>query len=193
MSGYVLARDADLDLDSIWEYIAEDDIDAADRWIEKLFEAFEKLAQTPGIGHKRDDLTEYPLLFWPVGAYLIIYRAGSSPIEIVAVTQGARDIPALCLQMLPHLPIDSRGARCGHDAPICRRWKYYGWLRTFLRFQFEAKLLFERCENCRSYRFDRQLAAGWANVWARRRLNPVAKDCVSRELRQFRERSAELA
>ena len=34
------------------------------------------------------------VLFWPVGAYLIIYRAERSPIEIVAVTQGSRDIPA---------------------------------------------------------------------------------------------------
>jgi plasmid stabilization system protein ParE len=29
-----------------------------------------------------------------VGAYLIIYRATSQSVEIVAVTQGARDIPA---------------------------------------------------------------------------------------------------
>ena len=50
MSEYVLARDADLDLDNIWEHIAEDDIDAADRWIEKLFGAFEKLGRTPGMG-----------------------------------------------------------------------------------------------------------------------------------------------
>lgn len=38
MSGYVLSEDADLDLDDIWEYIAQDNIDAADRWIGKLFE-----------------------------------------------------------------------------------------------------------------------------------------------------------
>ena len=29
----------------------------------------------PGIGHRRDDLTDYPVLFWPVGTYLIICRA----------------------------------------------------------------------------------------------------------------------
>ena len=94
MSPYVLARDADLDLDSIWEYIADDDVDAADRWIERLFKAFEKLGRTPTLGHKREDLTKYPLLFWPVGAYLIIYRPDPKPIQIVAVTQGARDIPS---------------------------------------------------------------------------------------------------
>jgi plasmid stabilization system protein ParE len=60
----------------------------------KLFDAFEALGQTPGMGHRRDDLTTYPVLFWPVGAYLIIYRAERRPAEIVAVTQGSRDIPA---------------------------------------------------------------------------------------------------
>ncbi len=94
MSGYVLSADADLDLDEIWDYIAADNIDAADRWIDKLFDAFEALGKTPGIGHRREDLTRNPVLFWPVGAYLIVYRAERRPLEIVAVTQGARDIPA---------------------------------------------------------------------------------------------------
>jgi plasmid stabilization system protein ParE len=94
MTGYVLSVDADLDLDEIWEYIAADNIDAADRWIGKLFDAFEALARTPGMGHKREDLSGYPVLFWPVGSYLIIYRAEHGPIEIAAVTQGSRDIPA---------------------------------------------------------------------------------------------------
>jgi len=91
---YILGPDAELDLDQIWEYIARDSIDAADRWMDKLFDAFGALGRTPGMGHRRQDLTRHPVLFWPVGAYLIIYRAQRSPIEIVAVTQGSRDIPA---------------------------------------------------------------------------------------------------
>jgi len=94
VSGYVLSADADFDLDEIWESIAADNIEAADRWIGKLFDAFEALGHTPGMGHRREDLTHYTVLFWPVGAYLIIYRADRRPIEIVAVTQGSRDIPA---------------------------------------------------------------------------------------------------
>ncbi len=58
MTGYVLSIDADLDLDENWEYIAADNIGAADRWIEKLFDAFEALARTLGMGHKREDLTD---------------------------------------------------------------------------------------------------------------------------------------
>jgi plasmid stabilization system protein ParE len=102
VSGYVLSVDADFDLDDIWEYIAADNIDAADRWIGKLFDAFEALGQTPGMGHRREDLTSYPVLFWPVGTYLVIYRAERLPIEIVAVTQGSRDIPAFLSRRIQH-------------------------------------------------------------------------------------------
>jgi len=94
VTGYILGAAVEFDLDEIGEYIAADNIDAADRWIGKRFDAFEALGQTPGMGHRREDLTRYPVLFWPVGAYLIIYRAERRPIEIVAVTQGSRDIPA---------------------------------------------------------------------------------------------------
>jgi plasmid stabilization system protein ParE len=95
MSGYVLSEDAVLDLDAIWDFIAADSIDAADRWTDKLFEMFEAIGQTPGIGHLRTDLTSQPVLFFPVDAYLIIYRVTRPIVEIVAVTQGARDIPSL--------------------------------------------------------------------------------------------------
>jgi toxin ParE1/3/4 len=91
---YVLSIDAELDLDEIWAFIAQDNIDAADRWIGKLFDAFESLARNPGMGHKRGDLTSLPVLFWPVAAYLILYRVQDERVEIIAVTQGSRDIPS---------------------------------------------------------------------------------------------------
>jgi plasmid stabilization system protein ParE len=91
---YVLSEDADRDLEGIWDYIAEDNVDAADQWIARLFDAFDTIGATPGIGHRREDLTAYQVLFWPVGTYLIIYRITSKHVEVVAVTHGARDIPA---------------------------------------------------------------------------------------------------
>jgi plasmid stabilization system protein ParE len=100
MNRYVLSVAAELDLDAIWDYIAQDNIDAADRWVSKLFDAFEALALAPGMGHKREDLTAFPILFWPVGAYLILYLVRDEWVEIVAVTQGARDIPAFLSQRI---------------------------------------------------------------------------------------------
>jgi len=101
VSGYVFGPDTAFDLDDVGEYIASDSIDAADRWIAKLYDAFEVIASAPGIGHKRADLTDHPVLFWPVDRYLIIYRDNKSkPVEIVAVTQGSRDIPAFLRRRL---------------------------------------------------------------------------------------------
>lgn len=101
MSKHVLSPEARADLNEIWEYIAQDDFDAADRWIRKLRDAIESLARTAGMGHTRKDLTDSPVLFWPVGAYLIIYRLKDDYVEIVAVTQGARDIPSFLNERAP--------------------------------------------------------------------------------------------
>jgi plasmid stabilization system protein ParE len=94
MSGYVLTPEADEDLNGIWEYIAQDAIEAADRWDAKLRDAFKLFAENPGLGHARKDLTDFPVLFWPVGAYLILYRVRNKRLEVLAVTQGARDVPS---------------------------------------------------------------------------------------------------
>jgi plasmid stabilization system protein ParE len=93
MSNYLLTAEADEDLAGIWEYIAQDSIEAADRWDAKLRDAFKLLARNPRLGHTRQDLTDISVLFWPVGAYLILYRVRKKRLEVVAVTQGARDIP----------------------------------------------------------------------------------------------------
>jgi plasmid stabilization system protein ParE len=96
MSGYTFGSHAGDDLLDLWEYIAAENREAADRLIDTLYQHFDRLAAFPRLGHPRSDLLpDHPtLLFWPAGAYLIIYRPDRQPIEIVAVTHGARDIPS---------------------------------------------------------------------------------------------------
>ena len=85
MKRFVLSPEAVHDLYDIWEYIAEDSLDAADRFLAKLYNQILALAQTRGMGHRREDLAEdRPFLFWPVGNYLILYNATNGFIEIVA-------------------------------------------------------------------------------------------------------------
>jgi len=93
MNQYILSPEADQDLDDIWEFIAQDDIDAADRWDAKFREAFALLAENPRIGHRRKEVAQHPVLFRPVGKYLILYRVVGENIEIAAVTQGSRNLP----------------------------------------------------------------------------------------------------
>ena len=95
MSDFTLSPAAQGDLNETWEYIAADSVDAADRWLAKLEKATRLLAEMPSIGHTRKDLTNKPVLFWPVGRYLIIYRTDRQPIEVVRVLSAYRDATRL--------------------------------------------------------------------------------------------------
>ena len=82
---------------ALWEYIAQDDIDAADRVRDTIREAINNLVILPGLGHRRDDVADEMLRFWPVFSYLIVYRPQTDPLEIVRVISGYRDIAALLI------------------------------------------------------------------------------------------------
>jgi antitoxin ParD1/3/4 len=95
MEKYILAPEALEDLQSIQDYISLDSVTAADRQIDRLLETFEQLARWPGRGHRRADMGDRPVRFWPEGSYLIVYREESSPLQIVAILHGARDVPTV--------------------------------------------------------------------------------------------------
>ena len=95
MKRFKLSPEAARDMRDIWVHIAEDSIPAAGRVRVALLDACRKLADHPGMGHTRTDLTEQPVRFWPVGSYLIIYNPTRRPIEIVRVVHAARDVPDL--------------------------------------------------------------------------------------------------
>lgn len=78
MASYELSPEALRDLQGVWDFIANDSPDAADRVIDELFQAFQHLAEWPRQGHTRRDLTQRDVRFWPVRSYLIVYRESQS-------------------------------------------------------------------------------------------------------------------
>jgi len=50
---------------------------------------------TPGAGHWRKDLTDEPVKFFSVYAYLIVYRPQKIPVQVVAILHGRRDVEQL--------------------------------------------------------------------------------------------------
>jgi plasmid stabilization system protein ParE len=91
MSGYVLHPEAYNDLDGIWEFIAEDNLDAADRVREEIYEAIRKLLPFPYQGHRRPDLTSRPLRFIAVYEYPIAFAPDENPLLVLAVLHGRRN------------------------------------------------------------------------------------------------------
>ena len=91
MTGYDFHPEAALDLDEIWEFIAGENLDAADRTIADILAALDQLAPFPNQGHKRTDLTSRPLRFSVVRDYLIAYAQDEKPLWAVAVLHGRRN------------------------------------------------------------------------------------------------------
>jgi antitoxin ParD1/3/4 len=91
MSGYVLHPEALADLDKIWEFVARDNVAAADRILDDLYRAVHSLVILPHQGHRRSDLTSRPLRFWRVHSYMIAYAPDEAPLLVVAVLHGRRN------------------------------------------------------------------------------------------------------
>jgi antitoxin ParD1/3/4 len=91
MSEFVLHPAACKDLEEIWEYIAADSLDAADRIREEIYEAIQSLVPFPHVGHSRPDLTMRPLRFQVVRDYVIAYAPDEKALAIIAVLHGRRN------------------------------------------------------------------------------------------------------
>ena len=75
----------------IWEFIADDSLDAADRVIDQIHNAIRSLVVAPHQGHRRLDLTSQPLRFWRVQSYFIAYAPEERPLLVIAVLHGRRN------------------------------------------------------------------------------------------------------
>ena len=90
MRPYDFHPEAEADLNDIWDYIAEDNPDAADKVTDEILSAIEALVPFPNQGRRRPDLTSRPLRFLRVRDYLIAYAPAKKPLWVVAVMHGRR-------------------------------------------------------------------------------------------------------
>jgi toxin ParE1/3/4 len=95
MKQFVLTPLASRDLNEIWEYLSEDNIEAADRMLAAIEKAMQKLARQPGIGHLREDLADRRHRFLLVHSYLIVYRTSTKPLQVIRVLHAARDVQTI--------------------------------------------------------------------------------------------------
>ena len=95
MKSYVLTSRAEQDIADIWDYIASDNIEAADRVLDALEKAVLKLVKSPGIGHMREELTDRRHRIFLVYSYLIVYRLETQPLQVVRVLHAARDVQSI--------------------------------------------------------------------------------------------------
>ena len=95
MKPFRLSGPARDDVRAIWQYLRDQSPQAAARVRADLEAAMSRLAEHPGMGHLRADLTDQPLRFKLVHRYLIVYLPGTRPLQIVRVLHSARDLPPM--------------------------------------------------------------------------------------------------
>jgi plasmid stabilization system protein ParE len=97
-SGFQLTPRALNDLSEIWDYIAEDNVSAANRVESAILSACTSLARHPLLGSKRTEITPLPVRFWTVTRFpnfIVVYRPDTKPLQVIAVVHGKRNIEAL--------------------------------------------------------------------------------------------------
>ncbi len=84
---------ADVDLLLIWDFIARDNLEAADNYLRFLETKFQLIATQPQSGRVRDELKPN-LRSFPIGNYVVFYYPLEDGIAIERVLQGSQDIAA---------------------------------------------------------------------------------------------------
>lgn len=98
---YALTPEAEDDLLEIWQYIALDNPEAANRVEDAIHAACAFLAESPHAGRPRPAITQLPVHFWTVSRFpnhVIVYRAEFRPLQIVRVLHGQRDLGTILNQ-----------------------------------------------------------------------------------------------
>lgn len=91
--GITLSNIATLELESIRDYIAADNPQAADRVLDRIWDALESIATLPGSGRLHPDFTG--LRYFPAGKYVIYYRLQNEIIWVQRILHGARNTQGL--------------------------------------------------------------------------------------------------
>jgi toxin ParE1/3/4 len=98
VSRITLAGDARQDLKVIYDFIADDNIVAAHKQINRLQERWRVLREQPRIGTKRDDIRP-DMRSITEGSYVIFYRIVDSGIQIIRVLHTSMDALSAFKQM----------------------------------------------------------------------------------------------
>lgn len=90
--GYRLSQTAEAELEEILLFVAEQSgIDRALHVHGRFVDAFEHLAEMPGSGWKRS-ITREGVRWWRVFDWIVLYEWQSTPVTILRVIHGARDL-----------------------------------------------------------------------------------------------------
>ncbi len=91
MARLFIRPQAENDLDEIWLYIAQDNPQNADKFLDLIQETCVVISGYPSMGEVRDKLLA-GLRSFPVGNYMVFYLPQKDGVDVVRVLHGSRDL-----------------------------------------------------------------------------------------------------
>ncbi len=89
--GFELHPGAARDIFEIWQFVAEQNPDAAKHVRDDILGVIRNLVTFPHSGHQRPDLASHSLRFQTIRDYLIAYAPDEKPLAVIAVLHGRRN------------------------------------------------------------------------------------------------------
>ena len=89
-----IRKKAEEDLLNIWKYIACDDSQQADHFLDLIYQKLENLSHTPMMGRARPELHSSMRSF-PIGRYIVFYAITNTGIDVVRMLHGSLDIESI--------------------------------------------------------------------------------------------------
>jgi toxin ParE1/3/4 len=98
MAPRILKRpQVDADLDSIWSYIADENMEAADRVLDRIGDVISMLSEHPHAGRARPELAPGVRSFVALN-YVVFYFPMDDGVEIIRILSGYQDYQAQDLE-----------------------------------------------------------------------------------------------
>lgn len=90
----IISKKADLEIEKIGDFIAQENPARSVTFVTELHEAIARIPLFPSAYPKRDDLMRGSRMAVH-GHYVILFRATETAVRILRVVHGARDLPKL--------------------------------------------------------------------------------------------------
>lgn len=82
------------DVADVWAHIADDSIEQADAWLDRLDAKLQLLATQPMMGRAREEIAP-GVRSLPFGKYLIVYQPITDGIDVMRFLHSARDLESV--------------------------------------------------------------------------------------------------
>ncbi len=92
MPTFVLSNEAEIDITGISEYIADHNVAAAIKMVDRIEEVCQTLADNPGLGEVRRGFGVPDCRSFTVSRYVIFFRPNENGVDIARILDGSRDL-----------------------------------------------------------------------------------------------------